>query len=331
MTISAAAARVAAPVRARSAKSAAAPSSASTRARGVAATVSLGPRRGASVIASAGLPPNLAGMMGNMDPEKLKEIQAAYEQAMKDPETAKKVNAQMAQMQGMMNNPMVAKQMAAMNNMIANPDMQQRIAGLKDDPDFQEFFQDVQKNGPSAMMKYSNDAAFLKKLNDKLGGEEAIRAAVGGDIPVDVPGGAAAPAAPAPTPEVETLHDAARYGDTEAVEDFIAVGKDVDARDSSQRTPLHYAIAFGKGDAGEEIFNMLMGANSDLTAVDEKKNTPLHYACGYGKTFAVRALLEKGCDVSAKNGTGKTPLDLVKLEAKNPINEEEDLLAKLGA
>ena len=61
--------------------------------------------------------------------------------------------------------------------------MQRRIAALKDDPDFQEFFNDVQKNGPSAMMKYSNDAAFLKKLNDKLGGEDAIRAAVGGSIP----------------------------------------------------------------------------------------------------------------------------------------------------
>ena len=45
--------------------------------------------------------------------------------------------------------------------------MQRRIGALKDDPDFQEFFNDVQKNGPSAMMKYSNDAAFLKKLNDK--------------------------------------------------------------------------------------------------------------------------------------------------------------------
>ena len=133
--------------------------------------------------------------MGNMDPEKLKEIQAAYEQAMKDPETAKKVNAQMAQMQQMMNNPMVAKQMQAMNNMIANPDMQRRARRpdrrrRADDPEFQDFFQDVQKNGPPAMMKYSNDAAFLKKLNDKLGGEEAIRAAVGGDIPVDGPAGA---------------------------------------------------------------------------------------------------------------------------------------------
>ena len=65
--------------------------------------------------------------------------------------------------------------------------------------------------------------------------------------------------------------------------------------------------------------------------MDEKKNTPLHYACGYGKIFAVRALLEKGADISAENGTGKTPLDLVKLEAKNPINEEAELLAKLGA
>jgi len=68
----------------------------------------------------------------------------------------------------------------------------------------------------------------------------------------------------AAAPEIETLHDAARYGDLEAVEDFIAVGKDVNARDSSARTPLHYAIAFGKGDAGEAIFAALLGAGSDL-------------------------------------------------------------------
>ena len=197
ITISAAAARVVTPI-AKAPSGSAKLGRSAAPANAAASRVSFPARKPRSLtVTSAGLPPNLAGMMGNMDPEKLKEIQAAYEQAMKDPETAKKVNAQMAQMQQMMNNPMVAKQMQAMNNMIANPDMQRRIAGLKDDPEFQDFFQDVQKNGPSAMMKYSNDAAFLKKLNDKLGGEEAIRAAVGGDIPVS---GAAAPADPRPRP-----------------------------------------------------------------------------------------------------------------------------------
>ena len=273
------------------------------------------------------LPPG-GGMPPNMDPKKLAEMQKAYAEAMKDPETAKRVREQMAQMQGMMNNPMVQQQMQAMNNMVANPDMQKRIAALKDDPAFADFFDDLRKNGPGAMMKWANDRAFLQRLNDALGGEEAIRAAAGGIAP---PGAsaAAAPAA-APAAEVETLHDAARYGDVEAVEDFIAIGKDINARDSSSRTPIHYAIAFGKGDAGEEIFNLLLEAGADLTATDEKKNTPLHYACGYGKPFAVRALLDKGCDKKAKNGTGKTPLDLVKLEPKNPINNDADLVAALA-
>jgi len=114
------------------------------------------------------------------------------------------------------------------------------------------------------------------------------------------------------------------------VEDFIAIGKDINARDSSSRTPIHYAIAFGKGDTGEEIFDLLLEAGADLTATDEKKNTPLHYACGYGKPFAVKALLEKGCDKTATNGTGKTPLELVKLEPKNPINNDSELVASLA-
>ena len=267
------------------------------------------------------------GIPPGMDPKKFAEMQKAYAEAMKDPETAKKVREQMAQMQGMMQNPMVQQQMQAMNNMVANPDMQRRIASLKDDPAFADFFDDLKKNGPGAMMKWANDREFLARLNDALGGEDAIRAAAGGAAP---PEAAAAPAVAA-APEVETLHDAARYGDVEAVEDFIAIGKDINARDSSSRTPIHYAIAFGKGDAGEEIFSMLLEAGADLTAVDEKKNTPLHYACGYGKPFAVKALLAKGCATTTTNGTGKTPLDLVKLESKNPINADEELLASLAA
>ena len=155
--------------------------------------------------------------MPNMDPKKMAEMQKAYQEAMKDPETAKKVREQMAQMQGMMQNPAVQQQMQAMNNMVANPDMQKRIASLKDDPAFADFFDDLRKNGPGAMMKWANDKDFLQRLNDALGGEEAIRAAAGGIAPPE------AQAPPDPTPEVETLHDAARYGDIEAVEDRKSV------------------------------------------------------------------------------------------------------------
>jgi len=74
----------------------------------------------------------------------------------------------------------------------------------------------------------------------------------------------------------------------------------------------------------------LLEAGADLTATDEKKNTPLHYACGYGKPFAVKALLAKGVNKKCANGTGKTPIDLVKLEPKNPINNDPALVAALS-
>jgi hypothetical protein len=37
---------------------------------------------------------------------------------------------------------------------------------------------------------------------------------------------------------VNDLLDAAKYGDMEAVEDFIAIGKDVNMKDEVGRTPL---------------------------------------------------------------------------------------------
>ena len=39
-----------------------------------------------------------------------------------------------------------------------------------------------------------------------------------------------------------------RYGDLEAIEDYMAIGKGALA-DSEQRTALHYAVAYDKPDA----------------------------------------------------------------------------------
>ncbi len=44
-----------------------------------------------------------------------------------------------------------------------------------------------------------------------------------------------------------------RYGDLEAVEDFIAIGRDVNESDADQRTPLHYAVAYNHADIVAEL------------------------------------------------------------------------------
>ncbi len=41
-------------------------------------------------------------------------------------------------------------------------------------------------------------------------------------------------------------------------------------------------------------------------------NTPLHYAAGYGRASMVNLLVKAGASKTAKNNTGKTPLDLAK-------------------
>ncbi len=50
-----------------------------------------------------------------------------------------------------------------------------------------------------------------------------------------------------------------RYGDLEAVEDFIAVGKDVNESDEEDRTPLHYAVAYNHAEIVDEL--IANGAN----------------------------------------------------------------------
>ena len=50
----------------------------------------------------------------------------------------------------------------------------------------------------------------------------------------------------------------------------------------------------------------------------------------YGRPEYVAMLLDAGADVAARNDTGKTPLDLVKLNSANPVNREEEIMKRLG-
>ncbi len=55
-----------------------------------------------------------------------------------------------------------------------------------------------------------------------------------------------------------------RHGDLEAVQDFIAIGKDVNERDGDGRSALHYAVAYSHADIVEELVSS--GANLEAQA-----------------------------------------------------------------
>mmetsp|Transcript_41314 Transcript_41314/g.106978 ORF Transcript_41314/g.106978 Transcript_41314/m.106978 type:complete len:293 (+) Transcript_41314:91-969(+) len=242
-------------------------------------------------------------------PEQLAQMQKAYEEAMKDPEQAERIK----QMEEAMKNPAMMQQMQQMAQQMQSGGMMEKMQALKDDPQFKDRFAEAEKKGMQGVMELMNDQEFMTALGKKLG-------------PVG-PGAAAAaqPMAPPAEPEIENLLDAAKYGDAEAVEDFISIGKDVNMADAESRTPLHYATAHSQ----PHIITALVEAGANLEATDSKDNTPLHYAAGYGRMEEAKLLLNLGASPAAKNSTGKTPLDLVKLNDQNPINADDDLLAKL--
>jgi cytohesin len=96
----------------------------------------------------------------------------------------------------------------------------------------------------------------------------------------------------------ESIHDASRYGNIEAVKQHLAAGMDVDARDAEDKTPLQHA-AFG---GYKEIVELLIAKGADLNAKDDAGTTPLDWA--YGET----------ADLLRKHG-GKTAEEL-KAEGK---------------
>lgn len=244
-------------------------------------------------------------------PEDIKE---EYEKAMKDPESKKQIEM----MQQTMQSPEVMNQMKAMSSFMQNDKVKESIQDMQSDPEMAEFFAEIKKN-PQALMKYMNDPKMLSKFAKALGPEAAQAAG-----PASVPPGAASPA---PEPEINNLHDAAKFGDLEAVEDFIAIGKDVNAQDDVGRSPLHFASAYNHVDIAKELIEN--GAN--VNVVDVKNNSPLHYGAGYGRNECVSVLLDNGADKSLENDTGKLAVDLAGLDARNPISQDAELMARLKA
>jgi len=249
---------------------------------------------------------------------------------------------------------------------MADPDIQTKMRKLQEDPELKEMFDDIRANGPQTALKYQQARGALpsgsgvgpgrsggrglgrgrawtdgrrrsravadrpcRSLSPPLSPQDPVWSAKL-EAKMDALGikapGSAPPAPPTPPAEIETLLQAARWGDLEAVEDLLAVGRSADDADPEGRTPLHLAVAHGHA----RVLSALLDAKANVEATDAKGNTPLHYAAGYGRGAEVSMLLEAGANRDARNATGKTALDLCRLSPENPLGKDEDILYRLG-
>jgi ankyrin repeat protein len=104
--------------------------------------------------------------------------------------------------------------------------------------------------------------------------------------------------------QADDLIKAAENGDLPHLEELLAKGVNVDARNSNGWTPLIIASEMGHID----VVQALLAKGSDINAKDNDGWTPLMRASQFGNLGVVRALLSKGADVNAKNYSGGVAL-----------------------
>ncbi|XP_037790768.1 uncharacterized protein LOC119586145 [Penaeus monodon] len=103
--------------------------------------------------------------------------------------------------------------------------------------------------------------------------------------------------------EFATLpHAAASVGCTRCLGVLSSRGADLDCKDSSGRTPLHFAVEFEH----PETVSFLLGRNADAEAEDKRANRPLHYAIGTDSPRLVASVLEASPRGDARDRDGRT-------------------------
>ena len=121
------------------------------------------------------------------------------------------------------------------------------------------------------------------------------------------------------------LHYAAEIGDHDEIIRQINLGADINARDRSGRTPLHYAV--GEQQASAVKLLIAHGASPDIK--DSTYGvTPLHWAVGSGNLEIVKLLAPVMENIDAVNHEGQTA---AMIAAQDEQKEILDILTAHGA
>ena len=104
---------------------------------------------------------------------------------------------------------------------------------------------------------------------------------------------------------------AAITGNTAAIEQHVAAGTDLNAKeDLGGSTPLMLAAVFGK----PEVAAILIDRGANLDERNKTGGTALHVACFFCRPEIVKLLLNAGAETERTNNRGLTPLEVVTID-----------------
>ncbi|KAJ0374622.1 hypothetical protein COL26b_007088 [Colletotrichum chrysophilum] len=116
------------------------------------------------------------------------------------------------------------------------------------------------------------------------------------------------------------LHNAARGGNERIVTLLLRHNASVDARTTSEETPLHFATRF------PEVVHLLLKHHASVNARTTSEETPLHFATPVPEV--VKLLLEAHAEVNAVDVLHQAPLHMA---TRNQCHQSVQMLLKAGA
>ena len=105
----------------------------------------------------------------------------------------------------------------------------------------------------------------------------------------------------------EVMHHAALNWHLEVVEQFLAMGANIEAEDEEGRRPLHVAARIN---ADPEIVGVLIDNGAELNVRNSAGRTPLHEAMKNSNPLVAVRLIEAGADMDLVDSEGKSPRDI---------------------
>ncbi|KAL6054767.1 RING-type E3 ubiquitin transferase [Balamuthia mandrillaris] len=125
---------------------------------------------------------------------------------------------------------------------------------------------------------------------------------------------------------MSALHEAVRRNDLERVLQLVKLDPGgVNATDSFQQTPLHFAAYKGYID----LAAVLLKFGASVHVVDKNGWTPLHSAANCGHLKICSLLLAAGADPSAQTDAGTSPMHYLVRPALEDTTDLKELLAQL--